>query len=80
MQPLPPSVCRGVERRPSVSSTGKSAMANPKVNFREDVGLYVDDLIVIETKELNKILKKNNIPKARQIQIKKERRTLKNRG
>ena len=51
-----------------------------RTNYRPDVELYDEDLIMIDTKELNKILKKNNIGKSRQSQIKQERRTLKNRG
>ena len=47
--------------------------------MRSDVGLCDKRLILISTKELNKLLKKNNIPKARQKIIKQERRTLKNR-
>ena len=48
-------------------------------NFRPDVGLSDEDLIIIETKDLNHILKKNNISKHRSQEIKQERRTLKNR-
>ena len=48
-------------------------------NMREDVGLNDVDLSNISTKELNKLLKKKGISKARQKEIKKERRTLKNR-
>ena len=47
--------------------------------MREDVGLNDVDLSNISTKELNKLLKKKGISKARQKEIKKERRTLKNR-
>jgi len=48
--------------------------------FRTDIGLDDKDLIDIETKDLNKRLKKANISKERQKAIKAERRTLKNRG
>jgi len=48
--------------------------------FRTDIGLDDKDLIDIETKDLNKRLKKANISKDRQKAIKAERRTLKNRG
>lgn len=51
---------------------------NP-VNFRPDIGLSDQDLILMPTKDLNKLLKKKNIGKVRQKQIKQERRTLKNR-
>ncbi len=51
---------------------------NP-VNMRDDIGLSDQDLILMPTKELNKLLKKRNICKARAKQIKAERRTLKNR-
>merc|ERR1712029_149481 len=52
----------------------------PGGTFRSDIGLDDKDLIDIETKDLNKRLKKANISKERQKAIKAERRTLKNRG
>jgi len=86
MQPLPPTAQRIQER--SGSSGGHSSYEEDRgsdkgggsSNFRPDVGLSDEDLIVIETKDLNKILKKNNISKHRSQEIKQERRTLKNRG
>ena len=51
----------------------------PAVNFRPDVGLSDADLILIPTKDLNKLLKKKGISKERAKEIKQERRTLKNR-
>lgn len=48
--------------------------------FRPDIGLTDKDLIDIETKDLNKKLKKANVSKDRAKAIKAERRTLKNRG
>ena len=53
--------------------------ARGRSNFREDVQLSDEDLVLIDTKDLNKILKKFNISKARAQEIKQERRTLKNR-
>jgi len=52
---------------------------NP-INKRTDVGLSDQELVLKTTKELNKLIKKRNIPKDRARQIKQERRTLKNRG
>ena len=52
----------------------------PPINFREDIGLSDQDLVKLSTKDLNRLLKKKNIAKERQKQIKQERRTLKNRG
>jgi len=49
-------------------------------SFRPDIGLTDKDLIDIETKDLNKKLKKANVSKERAKSIKAERRTLKNRG
>ena len=83
MQPLPPTAQRIQER--SSSSGGHSYdddLGSDKggtSNFRPDVGLSDEALITIETKDLNQILKKNNISKHRSQEIKQERRTLKNR-
>ena len=45
----------------------------------EDVGLDDVELVQISTKELNRHLKKKNIDKPRQKEVKARRRTLKNR-
>lgn len=50
------------------------------LKVREDVGLSDEDLLTISTKDLNRLLKKLNIDKARGKELKRERRTLKNRG
>ncbi|TRY80764.1 hypothetical protein TCAL_13489 [Tigriopus californicus] len=50
------------------------------LKVREDVGLSDEDLLTISTKDLNRLLKKLNIGKARGKELKRERRTLKNRG
>ena len=65
-----------------VSSTSNSEIDVPSepVNFREDIELDDQNLVTISTKELNRRLKKKGISKARQKEIKSERRTLKNRG
>ena len=54
-------------------------MQGRPVNVREDVGLSDQQLILMPTKDLNKLLKKKGITKSRAKQIKAERRTLKNR-
>ena len=46
----------------------------------EDVGLDDVELVQISTKELNRHLKKKNIDKPRQKEVKARRRTLKNRS
>ena len=45
----------------------------------DDIGLDDDNLITIETKVLNSLLKKRKIDKNRQREVKIRRRTLKNR-
>lgn len=45
----------------------------------EDVGLDDIQLVRISTKDLNRHLKRRNIDKARQKEVKARRRTLKNR-
>ena len=50
------------------------------VNYREDIDMDDKQLLLISTKELNRVLKKKGVSKARQKEIKSERRTLKNRG
>ena len=51
----------------------------PPINQRVDVGLSDQELVTISTKELNEMLKKKGITKDRAEEIKRERRTLKNR-
>ncbi len=50
------------------------------MNVRTDINLSDQDLILITTKGLNKLLKDKKVDKKRQKEIKAERRTLKNRG
>lgn len=52
----------------------------PPINPRKDVGVSDQELVMMTTKDLNKLLKKRGIPKERAKEIKQERRTLKNRG
>merc|ERR1712012_715135 len=52
----------------------------PPINQRVDVGLSDQELVTLSTKELNRMLKKKGITKERAKEIKRERRTLKNRG
>ena len=49
-------------------------------NNRDDIGLDDNALVTISIKELNRFLKKKRIHKFMQKDIKRERRTLKNRG
>ena len=64
-----------------VSSTSNDLeIPTGPVHYREDVDLDDIKLVEISTKELNRILKKKNISKARKDEIKSQRRTLKNRG
>jgi len=82
MQPLPPTVIQ--EQWSSSGGHSYDGDVGPEkggsCNFRPDVGLSDEALITMETKDLNEILKKNNISKQRSQEIKRERRTLKNRG
>ncbi len=55
-------------------------MSQQPVNVRTDINLSDQDLILISTKGLNKLLKDKKVDKKRQKEIKAERRTLKNRG
>ena len=50
------------------------------VNYREDIDMDDKQLLLISTKELNRVLKKKGVSNSRQKEIKSERRTLKNRG
>ena len=50
------------------------------INFRDDIELDDKALVVIDTKSLNRLMKKKGISKRRQREIKEERRKLKNRG
>ena len=45
----------------------------------EELEIYDQQLVLMETKELNKLLKKRGVPKRKQKDIKQRRRTLKNR-
>ena len=64
----------------TASDSDLSEIPPEPVNFRDDIGLDDKALVTISTKELNRLLKKKGINKARQKEIKSERRTLKNRG
>merc|ERR1711879_799284 len=50
------------------------------INYRDDIGVGDEKLVTLSTKELNKMLKKRGISKERAKEIKRDRRTLKNRG
>ena len=65
-----------------VSSTSEytNDLELPTGHYREDVDLDDQKLVQISTKELNRILKKKGISKARKDEIKSQTRTLKNRG
>ena len=64
----------------TASDSDLSEVPLEPVNYRDDIGLDDKALVTISTKELNRLLKKKGINKARQKEIKSERRTLKNRG
>jgi hypothetical protein len=64
----------------STSNVDLADLPTEPANYREDVGLDDQALITITTTDLNRLLKKKIISKARKKQIKDERRTLKNRG
>ena len=49
-------------------------------SYIEDLNIFDRELVLMSTKDLNSLMKCRNVPKARQAQIKKRRRTLKNRG
>jgi len=48
--------------------------------FIDELEIYDQQLVLMETKELNKLLKKRGVSKVKQKDIKQRRRTLKNRG
>jgi len=81
MQPLPPTSQRIAESAPT-STTGPpdDFSLEDGSDFLDDIKIGHAQLCIIETKELNKILKNENISKERSTQIKQLRRTLKNRG
>ena len=65
------------------SSTNNSELPeipSEPCNFRDDIELDDKALVTISTKELNRRLKKKGLGKIRQLEIKCEKRTLKNRG
>ena len=68
------------DRVTSTSNSDLAELPSEPVNYREDIKLDDKALVTISTKELNRRLKKEGIGKARQKEIKSERRTLKNRG
>ena len=71
-------------RNPRVSSTASdsdlSEVPLEPAIYVDDIGLDDKALVTISIKELNRFLKKKEINKSRTNDIKRERRTLKNRG
>jgi len=53
---------------------------NPAGSYIEDLDMFDEELVMMATKDLNSLLKKRNVAKPRQKDIKQRRRTLKNRG
>ena len=47
--------------------------------YIEDLDMFDEELVMMATKDLNSLLKKRNVAKPRQKDIKQRRRTLKNR-
>ena len=52
----------------------------PRGSYIEDIDLFDRELVLMTTKDLNNLMKRQNIPKRRRELIKQRRRTLKNRG
>jgi hypothetical protein len=52
---------------------------NPGRELLKEIQLTDEDLVMIETKDLNKLIKEKSIKKAQATKIKAHRRTLKNR-
>ena len=52
---------------------------NPAGSYIEDLDMFDEELVMMATKDLNSLLKKRNVAKPRQKDIKQRRRTLKNR-
>ena len=48
--------------------------------YIEEIDMFEGELVFMTTKDLNALMKRRNIPRERQKQIKERRRTLKNRG
>ena len=48
--------------------------------YIEEIDKFEGELVFMTTKDLNALMKRRNIPRERQKQIKERRRTLKNRG
>ena len=67
-------------RSPSISQDMLEDVEDHNINYRDDIGLGDEKLVTLSTKDLNKMLKKRGITKDRAKEIKRERRTLKNRG
>ena len=62
-----------------ISSLTLQSPENPAGSYIEDLDMFDRDLVLMPTKELNALMKRRNIPKERQKQIKVRRRTLRNR-
>jgi hypothetical protein len=48
-------------------------------SYIDEVGLYERDLVLMETKDLNQLIRKKGLTRDKQQEVKKRRRTLKNR-
>ena len=48
-------------------------------SYIEDLDMFDEELVMMATKDLNSLLKRRNVAKKRQKDIKQRRRTLKNR-
>jgi hypothetical protein len=49
-------------------------------SYIDELGLCERDLVLMETKDLNKLLKKKGLKRDKQQEVKQRRRTLKNRS
>ena len=65
---------------PSSSNVDRVDLPNEPVKNREDIGLDNQELLTMNIKDLNRLIKKRRTSKAEQKKIKDKRRTLKNRG
>ena len=64
----------------SLNTLQNKRVRGEKDVYIEEIDMFEVELVFMTTKDLNALMKRRNIPRERQKQIKERRRTLKNRG
>ena len=63
-----------------MASIKRSKYQSKPESYSKDIQMDDEELAYISTVKLNAICRKYKIPKQRQLELKKKRRTIKNRG